>query len=498
MEFGLVHRKIIEERKIMEIHDMDRHEERIKKYAVRLYDQVEVGSGFLFVPQGSGYVYIFTVLHVVINILTKIGKDLTIDWDENHVVCKGWEVEYCTLYSELAEENLIQKTAEEIKEIVYNIDEEVRSSQNKKRNKDVAVLRILKNKFSQDSVFEKPLYCIEEERFQHNFPFLGFGFPNAKDYTIKLEGNSVKWNKKSQLRDCKAVDMGQDFVDQMKGFSGTGLVTDYHGRLILTGLVVSCDSNEKHQCFRSVGMSEILLKMKAKGWQVPDIFGRGVPPDDFLDKVSYFEEDLKYMDSPVKTGLKRVFLEIDKDNKLTDLASKESFYDIPICTDERIACPIYWKGRYWLIYIYKVIRELIGEDNRISINGQELKIEYICTEGNGKADICTVVASAIKKNILGYQIKGNCILLWQSEKSPDRRIFQRRKFKNIVENIADGNKYGMNDKLEKAGFDLLTGEMKTKNYGIFHIKYLLEQLDNCQTMEEADDKVREVLEYVWK
>ena len=56
----------------------------------------------------------------------------------------------------------------------------------------------------------------------------------------------------------------------------------------------------------------------------------------------------------------------------------------------------------------------------------------------------------------------------------------------------------MNGKLEKEGYDLLAGEMMTKNYAIFHINYLLEQLEQCQTMDEVDNKVREVLEDVWK
>lgn len=482
----------------MDILDMDRYEERIKKYAVRLDDSIEVGSGFLFAPQENNFVYIFTALHVVINTLTRIGTELTVKWNEDCFACSETDMEYCTLYSELEDEYLDQKTDNEIKKTVSIIDKQLRSTQNKERNKDIAVLRILKNKFKDSSVFEKPLYCIEEEKLPQDFSFLGFGYPNAKDYVLKLRGQSINWNKKNQLRECQAIEMEQDFVSKMEGFSGTGLVTNYHGRLILTGIVVSCDSREKHQCFRAVGMSEILAKMRERGWELPDIYGKGMPPDNFLDRVSYFQEDLAFMDPPVKDGLVEAFLEIEQENKPGQLAKTEVFYDIPECTGERIACPVYWKGRFWVIYVYRVIHDLVGENDSINLNGQELKIEYICTEGNGKADISTVVASAIKQNILGNQIKGNCILVWQSEEYPNRRVFPTRKFKNIVKSIAGGTAYGMNGKPEKAGYDLLAGEMKTKNYGIFHIKYLLEQLEQCQTMDEVDNKVREVLEDVWK
>lgn len=487
----------------MEIHDMDINTKHIKKYAVCLRGSGsgyfgESGSGFLFAPRESNSVYIFTVLHVVIHTLTRIGNNLIVDGDDCHFECRGTEIEYCTLYQELEEEYLAQRTEKEIKEIVRKIDREVSSSQNQERNKDVAVLRIPKSKFKNDDVFGREFYCIEEEELSDDFSFIGFGYPGGKDFMLELKGESRKWNKRDQLRDCQAMGMGQDFVDQMKGFSGTGLVTEYQGRLIFSGLVVSCDSFEKHQCFRAVGTSEIILKMKEKGWEIPDVFGNGAPPEDFLDRVSYFQEDLKYMELSVRRDLKRTFAEIERENKPTDLAKAEAFYDIPKCTGERIACPIYWKGRFWILYIYRAIRDLMGSNDSVNINGQELKIEYICTEGNGKAEISTVVASAIRRNILGHQIKGNCILVWQSEENPDRRIFHKKKFKNIVESIAEGNMGGTDGKPEKAGYDLLSGEMRTKNYGIFHIKYLLEKLEECHTMEEADKKVREILRDVWE
>lgn len=86
-------------------------------------------------------------------------------------------------------------------------------------------------------------------------------------------------------------------------------------------------------------------------------------------------------------------------------------------------------------------------------------------------------------------------MVWQSEKNPDRIIFQKNNFKRIVQSIANGDETG---KPEIAGYDLLEGEMKTKNYGIFHIKYLLEQLEQCQSTDEVNAKVGEVLENVWK
>ncbi len=59
----------------MEIQDMCKYEKDIKKYSVRLHDAgtCESGSGFVLAYQESKYIYIFTALHVVLGMFTKVG-----------------------------------------------------------------------------------------------------------------------------------------------------------------------------------------------------------------------------------------------------------------------------------------------------------------------------------------------------------------------------------------------------------------------------------------
>lgn len=474
----------------------------LRDYAVRIEIKngvkSDVGSGFLFVPQNGEFIYIFTALHVVSSIFYRTEAELCFEWKEQHFECGKMELEYCTLYPELSKESLSGWTEEQVRENVDNIIKKLELNGCPDRNRDVAVLRIPRNKLAQDSEFGLLVDCVDEDEEVCNLPFCGFGYPNRKTVAIKLEGTCLQWNATAGLWTCQAQEMAIDFAEAMQGFSGTGIIMDYHGRQLLAGFVTSCDPEERHQCFDAVGVSQILARMEEMGWDIPGRMGQGKPPEDFLNRIGMFEDDLQLMESDVKNGLRKVLYEIDSNGIPEERAETEKFYDIPCCSTERIACPIYWKGRYWTICICKILNGSETDNRYLNRDGKYLEIEYICTEGNGNADIATVVASAISQNVLGAQIKGDSILVWQSAGRPDRYFFPKEKLKNIVYNIASGNVHKVSDHPSKTGYDLLNGEMKEKDYGILHINYLLSKLEDCMSMDQVEEKIREVLEDVWK
>lgn len=473
----------------------------LRDYAVRIEtknnDNSDVGSGFLFVPQKSKFIYIFTALHVVIRCFYRTEAKLCFDWKEQHFECGKTELEYCTLYQELSREALSRCPDERVREIVDNMIIKL-ELERQDGNKDIAVLRIPGNKLAQYSEFGKFVNCIDENKEVYDLPFCGLGYPNRKTVAIKLEGTCLQWDAKAELLTCQAQGMESNFVEAMHGFSGTGIVVDCGGRLVLAGLVTSCSREEMHQCFEVVGVSQILDQMKAMGWEVPNKMGQGKPPEDFLDRVEMFEKDLQLMEPDVKEGLRNILHGIDRSGTPEERAASEKFYDIPRCETERIACPVYWKGRYWTICICKILNNSETDNHYQGRDGKSLEIKYICTEGNGEADIATVVASAIMQNVLGDQIKGDSILVWQSAKSPDRNIFSKEKLKRIVGDIASGNMHKVSERPNKTGYDLMNGEMKEKDYGILHINYLLSKLEDCMSMDQVKEKIREGLEDVWR
>lgn len=470
----------------------------LKDYAVRIEDANSVGSGFLVAAQDGAFVYIFTALHVIIHFFHHADGKLCFDWKGQHFECGKTELEYGTLYPELDRESLLGQSEDRIREIVKKIAAGLNLGECPDSNRDVAVLRIPGNKLAQGSRFGAPVACMEEAGAWFGLPFRGLGFPNRKKAAIGLEGTCLQWDAVEELWTCQAQGMGNDFVEAMHGFSGTGITAEVQGRRVLVGFAVSCDTEEKHQCFQAVGVSRILAKMEEMGWETPDRVGQGGPPENFWSEVTMFAEDLRYMEPEVKKGLRNILYKIDRDGTPGERAGTEVFYDIPACGTERPSCPTYWKGRYWTICICRILNGEEEDSHYLCGDGKSLEIAYICTEGNGDADIATVVASAIAKKVLGSQISGDSILVWQSAKRPDRNLFPKGKFKNIVENIASGNLYEVGGHPDVTGYDLLNGEMREKDYGILHINYLLSKLEECESMDQVEKKVREVLEDVWR
>ena len=135
----------------------------------------------------------------------------------------------------------------------------------------------------------------------------------------------------------------------------------------------------------------------------------------------------------------------------------------------------------------------------LSKDGKKLQIEYICSEGAGKAEIASVVGAAANYSILGDQISGDRILIWQSRENPFLlRIYQRSKFKNIIKNIANGSNKKYGNTARAIAYDLLDGELKEKDYGIVHVQYLMEKLADCQTLLDMRKTLEELLDEIWR
>ena len=128
-----------------------------------------------------------------------------------------------------------------------------------------------------------------------------------------------------------------------------------------------------------------------------------------------------------------------------------------------------------------------------------MPIKYICSEGNGKADLASVVEAAVNSSVLGQQILGDSILIWQSEGNPSlKRLFPKESFKNIISSIAYGDSDKYKDISRNAAYDLLDGEMRKKNYGIVHIQHIIDELGGCNTEQDAKKKIGEIFDGLWE
>ena len=450
----------------------------IRQYAVKLGTD---GTGFLYAPEDSKYVYIFTVHHVIVGLES---EDFKIYYKNKQVNCKNQKIEVCVL-----DETLQYSDFED--------------DQYEGRKEDVAVLKIPKSCFEEEIIFPKEILYFEENAIKPNLKFNGFGYPNGKDIALELLGTFQIWDENKKMFSCQADNITHpDFQEAMAGYSGTGLVMDIQGQLVLVGLVVSCEYGEKHRIFRAVGISGIRDKIEEKGWEIPKKLSGAdnliTIPETFLQSeiINLESEYIKNVVQEVEREIYNKFYKIANELTPIKMCEYERFFEVPKCNNRnRKNCSYYWAGRLLSLLLLLYVNGTATQNRIILKDGKQIGIEFICSEGNGKADLGTVVESVINENIIGSQIKENSILLWQSKEVPLRRKIKRGNFRNIVSDIASSNR-SKNKNFN--GYHLLYGEMKEKDFAILHIHELLEEVLGCGTVNEIEETIREVLNEIWR
>lgn len=461
---------------------------RLEQHIVRIENEFGCGTGFLYTVNDSIYVYIITVCHVILKAFVKKSKKaIRMDYRQISKEYQVSQFEICTLY----EEN----------ELTEKLCENLEDSEYEERHRDIVILRIKKQEFFDSDVEIPFMYRLSEEKIAREINFVGHGFPDRKIHYEELIGICLGWESENKMMTCKALNISsQPFEDAMKGFSGTGLVADYEDSSVFIGVVAACDNGEMHQQFRVVGNTEISEKLKKIGWEAMEEYDACTPPAGFYRQEMMTVQDayLEDMDVPTRQMICSELCRIDRECSPQQMLADEKFYDIPDCDRNRKSCSHYWCGRVWPLFVAKVLHGDVCDVYHISKDGKRLHIEYICSEGDGRADLASVVGAATSHSILGEQIPGDSILIWQSRKNPwVKRLFPREKFKRIINDIASGTSEKYKKFSRDAAYDLLDGEMMEKDYGVIHIQHLIEKLDGCQTEKEMKEKMEEILNEVW-
>lgn len=460
----------------------------LDEHIVRIENQYACGTGFIYTVKNSMYVYIITAGHIVLKAFVKNSENgICIDYLQTPKKYAISQFEICTLFEE--------------SELTEELCEELEDGEYTERHKDIVVLRIKKQEFLRSSEVS-PIFCLSEEKIIRDIIFVGYGFPAAKKDYVELFGSCLGWKKEDKIITCKACNVSSYmFEDTMKGFSGTGLIAKYEDSPVFIGVVATCDSGEMHQQFRAVGNTEISEELKKVGWETMEEYDAGTPPTGFYsgDMMALQDKNLEDMDGAARQVISGELRQIDRKCLPQKIISDEKFYDIPFCDRNRKNCMYYWCGRVWPLLVAKVLYGNTSDVYHLSKEGKKVSIEYICSEGDGKADLGSVVGNAVNCSVLGEQIPGDCILIWQSRENPGKkRIFSREKFKRIISDIASGTVDKYKDFSRDAAYDLLDGEMKKKDYGIVHVQHLINELDECQTDKEMKEKLEGLLNGIWE
>lgn len=463
----------------------------LERHIVRIEINNVCGTGFLYIVKNSGYVYIITACHVILEMLVKEGEEtVSITYlrkTERYTVS---QFEICTLFGKA-------KYAEKL--------DAFRDDEYKANHEDIAVLRIKREEFLLGDVEILPIYRLSEEKIKRNMIFAGYGFPNEKMEYVELFGECLGWDEENKLLTCRTHSVqSQSFDEAMRGFSGTGLMVKYEDNSVFGGIVLACDREEMHQQFRVVGSTEISEELKRAGWDVMEEYDDGTPPARFYrgEMIDLQEEYLKNIDKTTRQLICEKIKKIDKECSPPQMIVDEKFYDIPKCYGNRKSCNIYWRGRVWSLLVAGILHDGARNDYYVFKDGKKVSMKYICSEGDGEANIASVIHSACDCSVLGAQIQegkipGDCVLIWDSKKNPCvKRYFSTKSVRGIIKNIADGDpKY---ENLSRdAAYDLLDGEMKEKNYAIVHVQELIDKLDGSQNENEMKKRMEAIFCEVW-
>ncbi|QXE18230.1 hypothetical protein B5S50_04915 [Clostridium sp. 001] len=324
----------------MEKRDFDAFNKRNKllQYAVKI-SNVRNGSGVLFMPQEGEYAYIFTVAHVVRDFIlnknfpffeTYFGK---VEYEED-------KLDSCLLY----------KKNEQGKYDEDALDDE----ENCGNSEDVGAFRILKSSFPNRAMECMEIEYINEKSIYEESDFGGFGFPNNSESRIEIFGKVIEWREEEKLLTCENEYNTNDFIGSMRGYSGTGIFIEKDNHLALAGLIVSCKSNELHNRFKAVGMTEILKKMSEVNWRMPKSEQEFSIPETFTsERCNCIEIIKKRYGDTIQKEIRDIFYKIITKFNPKELSENEKFYNIPICNKHREDCPYYWAGKLLLlVYFY--------------------------------------------------------------------------------------------------------------------------------------------------
>lgn len=453
-------------------------------YAVKVLNQRN-GSGVLFVPSGDNYAYIFTAAHVV--------KDYIVNYNLPIFITYYGKVEYT---SEECESCLIYKKNEQ-----GNYDEDILDdSDSLGTSEDVAVFRILKKCLPEKATECAEIDYVNENNIDKQYEFGGLGFPNNSDSRIEIYGTIDEWKEENKLFVCEneyTINNNQ-FVNFMKGYSGTGIFIEKDNRFALAGLIIACKSNEMHNRFSAIGMTDIVNEMRKLNWSTPKNEGNYNIPDTFLEKQCNCIEIIKnrYEDS-IQTKLQQIFMKIIIKSTPKQLAINEKFYNIPICNKHRQDCPYYWAGKL-LLLLYFECKENLFKDADMNLWKDDINIKYICSEGSGNADIGTVVESIVESKVLKNEFINKNIIVWQSMMKPQRRIFGKKQMNKRIETLI-GENLG---KAYMEGYYLMDGEINKRECCLVHINEFVDKLANIDdediNIKNLKDVFEEVMENGWR
>lgn len=455
--------------------------ERIKKYAVKLKSENnDLGSGVLWksasCPENS--LYVFTAAHVI-----KDYKDISVEFEKD-----GEVVEVC-------------------------VTEVLTSGEYKKEgDKDDVAILILNYEYKEFQEYkiieiEKDLNTISENP---QLSIVGFPKEGSINTSFRLSKDILlcryeDYDKTMEMVKYKFVDSNIDNSDknaELEGFSGSGIFAEIDSEPVLIGIHKGALGQNVARGNLIGTVADCIRKIcQIKGCELPEKLNE--INGNLSDRKEYFMENVCDSDLAENFDDYRKVLSLLNDILKQDVAPKIDSAFCDFCEEcehktNYHKC-IYFRGFLLSLLVFlKIINEEISLNSEEISKLNEIPIYFVCSEGKGgsrrdkqtQLKLSHFIYALKSKNLLTYNLKNKCIIIWGSERMPrdDQRKCGCAKYKNILRDVT---------RIPQSDLDITTVYSEAQPQAIIHINEIINMLRSGE-IEHMKEKFTEYIKELEK
>ena len=455
--------------------------ERIKKYAVKLKSEnIDLGSGVLWksasCPENS--LYVFTAAHVI-----KDYKDISVEFEKD-----GEVVEVCVTEVLTSGEYKKEGDKDDVAILILNYEY--------KEFQEYKIIEIEKNL---NTISENPQLSI-----------VGFPKEGSINTSFRLSKDILPcryedYDKTMEMVKYKFVDSNIDNSDknaELEGFSGSGIFAEIDSEPVLIGIHKGALGQNVARGNLIGTVADCIRKIcQLKGCELPEKSNE--INGNLSDRKEYFMENV--CDSALAENFDdyRKVLSLLNDILKQDVAPKIDSAFCDFCEEcehktNYHKC-IYFRGFLLSLLVFlKIINEEISLNSEEISKLNEIPIYFVCSEGKGgsrrdkqtQLKLSHFIYALKSKNLLTYNLKNKCIIIWGSERMPrdDQRKCGCAKYKNILRDVT---------RIPQSDLDITTVYSEAQPQAIIHINEIINMLRSGE-IEHMKEKFTEYIKELEK
>ena len=313
------------------------------------------------------------------------------------------------------------------------------------------------------------------------------------------------YDKTMEMVKYKFVDSNIDNSDknaELEGFSGSGIFAEIDSEPVLIGIHKGALGQNVARGNLIGTVADCIRKIcQIKGCELPEKSNE--INGNLSDRKEYFMENVCDSDLAENFDDYRKVLSLLNDILKQDVAPKIDSAFCDFCEEcehktNYHKC-IYFRGFLLSLLVFlKIINEEISLNSEEISKLNEIPIYFVCSEGKGgsrrdkqtQLKLSHFIYALKSKNLLTYNLKNKCIIIWGSERMPrdDQRKCGCAKYKNILRDVT---------RIPQSDLDITTVYSEAQPQAIIHINEIINMLRSGE-IEHMKEKFTEYIKELEK